>query len=120
MSETDTGTGKCAVCGEYICICNFRDNGKAACENCTQLKAEIDRLKEELKDLTKHKDRMYLEKVMLGDRLAECMGCNYNAVDEIERLTTAIRETLADNGHLADGEDCTLIKLKRALERIGQ
>jgi len=27
----------------------------------------------------------------------------------------AIRETLADNGHLADGEDCTLIKLKRVL-----
>ena len=27
----------------------------------------------------------------------------------------AIRETLEDNGHLADGEDCTLIKLKRVL-----
>jgi hypothetical protein len=27
----------------------------------------------------------------------------------------AIRETLADNGHLADGEDCTLIKLKLVL-----
>lgn len=28
----------------------------------------------------------------------------------------AIRETLADNGHLADGDDCTLIKLKRVLD----
>ena len=27
----------------------------------------------------------------------------------------AIRETLAENGHLADGDDCTLAKLKRAL-----
>ena len=27
----------------------------------------------------------------------------------------AIRETLEDNGHLADGENCTLIKLKRVL-----
>ncbi len=27
----------------------------------------------------------------------------------------AIRETLADNAHLADGDDCTLIKLKRVL-----
>ena len=27
----------------------------------------------------------------------------------------AIRETLEDNGHLSDGEDCTLIKLKRVL-----
>lgn len=28
----------------------------------------------------------------------------------------AIRETLEDNLHLADGDDCTLIKLKRVLE----
>ena len=27
----------------------------------------------------------------------------------------AIRETLEDNRHLADGENCTLIKLKRVL-----
>lgn len=27
----------------------------------------------------------------------------------------AIRETLEENGHLADGENCTLIKLKRVL-----
>jgi hypothetical protein len=31
----------------------------------------------------------------------------------------AIRETLAENGHLADGEKCTLIKLKRALAAGG-
>ena len=30
-------------------------------------------------------------------------------------LKKAILETLAENGHLADGENCTLIKLKRAL-----
>jgi hypothetical protein len=28
----------------------------------------------------------------------------------------AIRETLEENKHLADGEDCTLIKLKRVLK----
>ena len=27
----------------------------------------------------------------------------------------AIRETLSNNGHLADGDNCTLIKLKRVL-----
>lgn len=35
-------------------------------------------------------------------------------IGENLRLKKAIRETLADNPHLADGENCTLIKLKRA------
>lgn len=35
---------------------------------------------------------------------------------EIERLRHAIQKTLDENGHLADGENCTLIRLKRALE----
>jgi hypothetical protein len=34
-------------------------------------------------------------------------------ITENLRLKKAIRETLADNLHLADGENCTLIKLKR-------
>lgn len=34
----------------------------------------------------------------------------------IKLLETAIRETIEDNLHLADGEDCTLIKLKRAID----
>lgn len=33
----------------------------------------------------------------------------------IRRLRAAIRMTLDENRHLADGEDCTLINLKRAL-----
>lgn len=33
----------------------------------------------------------------------------------IRRLETAIRETIEDNLHLADGDVCTLIKLKRAI-----
>lgn len=37
------------------------------------------------------------------------------AADEIERLRDAIIETLEENLHLADGENCTLIRLKRAL-----
>lgn len=32
---------------------------------------------------------------------------------EIEKLRMAISETLDENGHLADGENCTLIKLKK-------
>lgn len=35
--------------------------------------------------------------------------------DRADDLELAIRETLQDNLHLADGENCTLIKLKRAI-----
>lgn len=35
---------------------------------------------------------------------------------EIERLSAAIRKTLDENRHLADGDVCTLIALKRAIE----
>ena len=38
---------------------------------------------------------------------------------KIDALMQAIRQTLDDNGHLADGENCTLIVLKRALRKIG-
>jgi hypothetical protein len=33
----------------------------------------------------------------------------------IKELEAAIIKTLNENGHLADGEDCTLIDLKRAI-----
>lgn len=35
---------------------------------------------------------------------------------EVERLRAAIQQTLDENGHLADGDNCTLIVLKRALK----
>jgi hypothetical protein len=34
---------------------------------------------------------------------------------EIDRLRAAIQRTLDENGHLADGANCTLLKLKQAL-----
>jgi hypothetical protein len=34
---------------------------------------------------------------------------------EIDRLREAIRKTLNDNAHLADGDNCTLLVLKLAL-----
>lgn len=34
----------------------------------------------------------------------------------ISDLRAAITETLAENRHLADGENCSLIKLKRAIK----
>ena len=35
---------------------------------------------------------------------------------EIKRLRAAIQQTLDENGHLADGDVCKLILLKRAIE----
>lgn len=37
------------------------------------------------------------------------------ATDEIGRLHAAIVQTLDENKHLADGDKCTLIRLKRAV-----
>jgi len=38
-----------------------------------------------------------------------------DAAIEIRQLRAAIIETLEENGHLADGDNCTLIRLKQAL-----
>lgn len=48
-----------------------------------------------------------------ANRSASLFG---QAADEIERLRAAIQQTLDENGHLADGEVCPLIVLKRALD----
>ena len=40
------------------------------------------------------------------------------AKDEIEKLRGAINVTLEENGHLADGDNCTLIKLKQAMPNV--
>ena len=37
----------------------------------------------------------------------------------IENLEAAIRETIEDNLHLADGDNCTLVKLKKAINYDG-
>ena len=36
--------------------------------------------------------------------------------DAVKKLNTAAVQTLEENRHLADGEQCTLLKLRRALE----
>lgn len=60
-----------------------------------------------------------------GKHPAPCAGfCEANAFEieirwlrrDNERLRAAIQQTLDENGHLADGDNCTLIMLKRALK----
>jgi hypothetical protein len=53
-------------------------------------------------------------------------GAGYGSVDiaeilsaEVERLRAAICQTLDANGHLSDGEVCTLLPLKLALRESG-
>ncbi len=47
--------------------------------------------------------------------LAKTYGRLWSANFRIKQLENAIRKTLDENRHLADGEDCTLQELKKAL-----
>ena len=46
----------------------------------------------------------------------KCKRNRDNWKKEALRLREAIEKTIEENLHLADGDDCTLIRLKRALE----
>jgi hypothetical protein len=57
-----------------------------------------------------------------GDDASKLIGGSnalvlWDAAKEINRLRSAIRATITENAHLADGDDCTLIRLKQALSR---
>ena len=60
------------------------------------------------------------------DEEDDITGSGYGSVDiaeilsaEVINLRTAIAKTLDSNGHLADGEVCTLLPLKVALRESG-
>jgi hypothetical protein len=66
------------------------------------------------------KTRMWMQAAI--DMAEYCQGtenCDQAAMrvlaNEVYRLRQAISETLKENAHLADGDVCTLIKLKRAM-----
>jgi hypothetical protein len=42
-------------------------------------------------------------------------ACILEAAVRIKTLVEGIREVLTENLHLADGEDCTLLKLKKLI-----
>lgn len=48
-------------------------------------------------------------------KMAEPPPIQVEAAEEIDRLRAAITRTLEENLDLADGDDCTLIHLKRAI-----
>ncbi len=47
--------------------------------------------------------------------LVAAHGLHCKALVKIDELQSAIEKTLSENGHLADGEVCTLIDLKRVM-----
>jgi hypothetical protein len=57
----------------------------------------------------------YLRQLPPHVRAREAAQLLEDAMTEIDRLRDAIRVTLDENGHLADGDVCTLIRLKREI-----
>jgi len=57
--------------------------------------------------------RILSVEIQSGDGIANAAIAE--AANRLEELDAAIRETIEENLHLADGENCTLIKLKRAI-----
>ena len=89
-----------ASCGELSCDeCNARTAALMAERD--QLRAEVE-LDEALQLAT---ERSLKNAIARAER----------AEAEVGRLRAGIAECLHTNGHLADGEDCTLIGLKRCL-----
>lgn len=67
------------------------------------------------------------ERRLCAEALESLLAAQEELLAEVARLRTqrddilaAARRTLDENGHLADGEICTLIVLKRAVETLGE
>ena len=59
------------------------------------------------------------DSIMEADEELVCLRARAELAEaEVGRLRAGIAECLRTNGHLADGEDCTLISLKRCLRAI--
>ena len=55
--------------------------------------------------------------VGLGNAPEEWVKLCRSLEDELAALRDAVAQTLRENAHLADGDNCTLIRLKRALAK---
>jgi hypothetical protein len=88
------------------------------------LRAEIEANGYEPIPETSHKENMNARCSFCSGQphtMAECPACGSREElqAEIKRLVSAIVETLKENRHLADGDNCTLAKLKRAVNWTG-
>ena len=62
-----------------------------------------------------HARKMERQRGELAERLREEQRLHIRTLNERDELRHQIRETLMENLHLADGEDCTLRRLKDAI-----
>ena len=53
----------------------------------------------------------------LGNAPEEWVKLSRELEGELAALRDAVAQTLRENAHLADGDNCTLIRLKRALAK---
>lgn len=77
-----------------------------------ELRAELALLREWQREVIQNANAHHAE-------LKEAIARAESAEREVERLRAGIGECLRANAHLADGEDCTLIGLKRCLHDSG-
>jgi len=109
---------KCKNCGSYAI--NHSSHGRDGsdgdlCDVCFW-RTRAERLRQQLRYQDDRDGRIGTHSpdcYTYGPRHYDC------ALREIERLRAAIAQTLDENGHLADGDNCTLIALKRALSEWG-
>ena len=91
------------------------------------LRAEVASLKEERSDLVKQDfvlaaqvKKLHISISDLTQQLADTQQKLAAANERVERIREAIQQTLYENGNLADGDNCTLILLKRAISDLTQ
>lgn len=57
--------------------------------------------------------------IRIDDHESAIREATAEAERQRDELSEAIRQTLNENGHLADGDVCTLKRLKDALRKVG-
>ena len=80
----------------------YLQNSKVANENIPVIRKHIEKLESDNANLCGQ----------LNTIGAKCGGQG----NRIKKLEKAIRNTLQENGHLADGDNCTLFELKQAMK----
>ena len=101
------------------------DKHKKCARPIGELLGHIEQLLEMIDDITEKYER-YLQQpdcYECGHTLTEVRPgkhqCDWCVLErENQQLKTAILKTLEENGHLADGDNCTLISLKQAIGAV--